>query len=66
MFELRAVNIAVVLVVEIYEHGFPIIAAGPDLVDYLSILVEFMDLSEVSLDQVEVQLDLLDFPRLSL
>lgn len=66
MFELKTVNVAVMLVVEVYEHGFPVIAAGPDLVDYLGVLVEFVHLCEVSLDEVEVQFDLLDLSGLSL
>ena len=54
MFELKAVDVAVVLVVEVDQHGFPVVAAGPDLVDYLGVLVELVHLGEVSLDQVEI------------
>lgn len=66
MFELKAIYLTVMLVVEIDQHGLPVIAAGPDLVNYLSVLVEFMHFVEVGLDEVEIQLDLLDLPGLCL
>jgi hypothetical protein len=55
-----------VLVIKVDQHGFPVVTAAPDVVDYLSVLVKVVHFAEVSLNQVELHLDLLDLAGLGL
>lgn len=54
------------LIVELRDHGSPLVAARPYLVDYLCIVVQCVDLCEISLIQAQFLLYLLDFEGLVL
>ena len=52
--------------IQINDHGFPLISAGPDVIDELGTSVEVMDISKISLVEVEIDLYLINLLRLNL
>ncbi len=50
--------------VKVHKHCLPIISTCPYLMYHLSILIELVDLGEISLIQVKINFNLLDLNRL--
>ena len=61
-----AVDVAIVLHVQLNNHAFPLVSASPDIVYQFRIGIEIVDVREVCLIQVQIDLYVVYLLRLSL